>query len=76
MNLVPGYQSNAPIDPKVISANVPPVAFETIFKNAGQKPQFDHETVLQEIKILIQMQGDLSGLLLVLLAFQLPLSAK
>jgi hypothetical protein len=47
---IPGYLSNAPIDPKIIADNVPPAVFETKFVNAGQKPQFDHETVLQEIK--------------------------
>jgi hypothetical protein len=50
MEMVPGYEAKAPIDPSFVVANVPPEAFETKFKNAGQKPQFDHETVLQEIK--------------------------
>ena len=50
MKMVPGYQYNAPIDPSFVVANVPAAAFETKFKNAGRKPQFDHETVLQEIK--------------------------
>ena len=52
MKMVPGYQSNAPHDPLFVDATVPAEAFETKFQNAGRKPQFDHETVLQEIRML------------------------
>jgi hypothetical protein len=47
---VHGYQHNAPIDPSFIVANVHAAALEMKFKNAGRKQQFDHDTVLQEIK--------------------------
>jgi hypothetical protein len=50
MKMVPGHEAKAPINTKFVVDNVPPEAFETKFKNAGRKPQFDHETVLQEIK--------------------------
>jgi hypothetical protein len=48
--MVPGHESKAHINTKFIFDNVPPEAFETNFNNAGRKPQFDHDTVLQEIK--------------------------
>jgi hypothetical protein len=48
--MMPGYEAIAPIDPTFVVANVPAAAFETKFENDGRKPQFDHETVLQEIK--------------------------
>jgi hypothetical protein len=50
MDMVPVYQPNAPIDTSFIADNVPPAAVETKFANAGQKPQFDHETVFAEDK--------------------------
>jgi hypothetical protein len=43
---------NLPIDPPFILANLPATVFDTKFKNAGQKPQYEPETVLQEIKII------------------------
>jgi hypothetical protein len=49
---VNGYQPNLPLDPPFIVSNLPTTVFDTKFKNAGQKPQYDHETVLQEIKII------------------------
>jgi hypothetical protein len=53
MTQVNGYQPNLPtIDPPFIVANLPTTVLDTKFKNAGQKPQYDHETVLQEIKII------------------------
>jgi hypothetical protein len=48
---VNGYQPNLPMDPPFIVSNLPTTVFDTKFKNAGQK-QYDHETVLQEIKII------------------------
>jgi hypothetical protein len=50
LKMVPGHEAKAPIDTKFIVDNVPPEAFEMKFQNAGRKPQFDNETVLQEIK--------------------------
>jgi hypothetical protein len=44
--------TNLPIDPPFIASNFPTTVFDTKFKNAGQKPQYNHETVLQEIKII------------------------
>jgi hypothetical protein len=54
MTQVNGYQRNLPIDPPFIVANLPSTTvFDMKFKNAGQKPQYkNHETVLQEIKII------------------------
>jgi hypothetical protein len=52
MTQVNGYQPNLPIDPPFIVANIPTTVFNTKFTNAGQKQQYDHETVLQEIKII------------------------
>ena len=49
LKMVPGYKAEEPINTEYISDNVPSQAFETKFKNAGRKPQFDYETVLQEI---------------------------
>jgi hypothetical protein len=48
---VNGYQPNLPIDPPLIVANLPTTVFDTKFKNAGRKPQYEPETVLQEIEI-------------------------
>jgi hypothetical protein len=50
LKMVHGYLSNSPMNTEYIIDNVPPQAFETKFANAGQKPVFEHETVLQEIK--------------------------
>jgi hypothetical protein len=47
--MVPEYEAKAPIDPSFVVANVPPEVFEMKFANTSQKPQFDHETTLQEI---------------------------
>jgi hypothetical protein len=52
MTQVNGYQANLPIDPPFIVANLPTTVFDTKFKNAGQKPQYEPEQVLQEIKII------------------------
>jgi hypothetical protein len=52
MTQVNGYQPNLPIDPPFIAANLPNTAFDTKFKNEGRKPQYEPETVLQEIKII------------------------
>jgi hypothetical protein len=52
MTQVNEYQPNLPIDPPFIVANLPTKVFDTKFKNAGEKPQYDHETVLQEIEII------------------------
>jgi hypothetical protein len=49
---VNGYQPNLPIDPPFIAANLPTTVFDTKFKNAGRKPQYEPETVLQEIEII------------------------
>jgi hypothetical protein len=50
LKLVPGYQSNVLMDPDFILDNVPDSAFDTKFQNAGRKPRFDYDEVLQEIK--------------------------
>jgi hypothetical protein len=53
MAQVNGYQPNLPIDPSFIVANLPTTAFDTKFKNAGGKPQYElEEEVLHEIKII------------------------
>jgi hypothetical protein len=52
MTQVNGYQANLPIDPPFIVANRPTTAFDTKFKNAGRKPQYEPEQVLQEIEII------------------------
>jgi hypothetical protein len=49
---VNGYQPNLPIDPPFILANLPATVFDTKFKNAGQKPQYEPEQVLREIEII------------------------
>jgi hypothetical protein len=65
MTQVAGYQTNQPIDPSFVVANLPTTAvFDTKFHSTGQKPQFDNETVMQEI------QEDLFDLWLVLLEYQ------
>jgi hypothetical protein len=50
MKQVPTYQAHAPIDPAAIVANLPASVFDTKFKNAGRKPTYDAEDVIQEIK--------------------------
>lgn len=50
MTQVPGYQTNQPIDPSFVLANLPTTVFDTKFRLTGRKPQFDNETVMQEIK--------------------------
>jgi hypothetical protein len=52
MTQVNGYQANLPIDPPFIVANLPTTAFDTKFKNAGQKQHYEPEQVLQEIEII------------------------
>jgi hypothetical protein len=74
--LVPGYQSNAPIDPDFIISNVPDSAFDTKFQNAGRKPRFDYDAILQEIKNIDPEGGDLSGHFPLLLGFQEALLAE
>jgi hypothetical protein len=52
MTQVNGYQANLPIDPRYIVANLPTTVFDTKFKNAGRKPKYEPEQVLQEIEII------------------------
>jgi hypothetical protein len=53
LDMEPGYQSNAPIDTKVIADSVPAAAFEMKFANVGRKPQFDGETVLLTLQTVM-----------------------
>jgi hypothetical protein len=49
---IPLYQPHAPIDPVAIVNNLLASVFDTKFKNAGRKPKFVPEVVLDETKTI------------------------